>query len=345
MPRAPAQVMAMEIRKVQITGGSSYVVSLPKEWARSLNIRKNDPLGLIAQSDGTLLITPKITGEAVQRVKIFDASAIGDPEFFFRCLVGAYIMGYTAVTITAPGRIPPRMRMVVLDFTRMVIGQEVTEENDTTITIRDLINPAEMTFESTLRRMHILARGMHEDIISALKMKSRALAKDATARDRELDRLHWLIARQYHLIQNDSSLARRMQVTVADAACYALVSRIIERIGDHAVNTATTILPLLDSDLNPDLFGDLESVSAEALTIFDASISAMIERDIRGADANIRSITGLAARCDAIARSIPLQSGSVALAAGSIVESIRRLGECSKEISKCTINRLIAGEA
>ncbi|GAG48430.1 unnamed protein product, partial [marine sediment metagenome] len=51
----------MEIRRVQITGGSSYVITLPKEWIKSTNVKKNDPLGLIPQSDGTLLITSKMT--------------------------------------------------------------------------------------------------------------------------------------------------------------------------------------------------------------------------------------------------------------------------------------------
>ena len=53
----------MEIRKVQVTGGSSYVITLPKEWVKSMEIQKNDPVGLIAQPDGTLLITPKPSGE------------------------------------------------------------------------------------------------------------------------------------------------------------------------------------------------------------------------------------------------------------------------------------------
>jgi phosphate uptake regulator len=35
----------MEIRRVQITGGSSYVITLPKEWIRTMNIKKNDQLG------------------------------------------------------------------------------------------------------------------------------------------------------------------------------------------------------------------------------------------------------------------------------------------------------------
>ncbi|MGC1120731.1 MAG: AbrB/MazE/SpoVT family DNA-binding domain-containing protein [Candidatus Methanofastidiosia archaeon] len=52
----------MEIRKVQVAGGSSLVITLPKEWVNSLNIQKNDPLGLIVQPDGTLLITSRTTG-------------------------------------------------------------------------------------------------------------------------------------------------------------------------------------------------------------------------------------------------------------------------------------------
>ncbi|MCK4238433.1 MAG: AbrB/MazE/SpoVT family DNA-binding domain-containing protein, partial [Candidatus Lokiarchaeota archaeon] len=43
----------MEIRKVQITGGSSFTITLPKEWITQMKINKNDTLGLTPQSDGT----------------------------------------------------------------------------------------------------------------------------------------------------------------------------------------------------------------------------------------------------------------------------------------------------
>ena len=51
----------MEIRRVQMTGGASFVVTLPKDWAEGQKIKKNDPVGLIVQPDGTLLGTKKIT--------------------------------------------------------------------------------------------------------------------------------------------------------------------------------------------------------------------------------------------------------------------------------------------
>ena len=55
--------MNMEIRKIQVTGGASFIVSLPKEWARSTNLQKNDKIGILIRSDNSLLLTTKIKGE------------------------------------------------------------------------------------------------------------------------------------------------------------------------------------------------------------------------------------------------------------------------------------------
>jgi len=57
----------MEIRKVQLTGGSSYVITLPKDWVQNQKIKKNEPLGMIIQSDGTLLVTREISEKLSRR--------------------------------------------------------------------------------------------------------------------------------------------------------------------------------------------------------------------------------------------------------------------------------------
>ena len=71
----------METRKVQMTGGSSFVITLPKDCINSLKIKKNDPLGLVVQSDGTLLITPKSDSRDDERLKEFDVDDVDDPKF------------------------------------------------------------------------------------------------------------------------------------------------------------------------------------------------------------------------------------------------------------------------
>jgi len=131
----------MEIRKVQVTGGASYIISLPKEWARSQKIKKNDPLGVLVQPDGTLLVTPKISGDGVQRERVFEVKRDMEPVYLFRLLIATYIAGFSVIRIRARDRLPPFVRAVVRDFTQMTIVQEVAEETDSAITVKDLLNP------------------------------------------------------------------------------------------------------------------------------------------------------------------------------------------------------------
>jgi phosphate uptake regulator len=133
----------METRRVQITGGSSYVITLPKEWIRTMNIKKNDQLGINIQSDGTLLLNSKITQEQLQRIKEFNVSNIQKPTYLLQLLVGAYISGYTSIKITSPSRMPTTVRNVIRSFTQLAIGPEVVEETDTSVTLKDLLNPME----------------------------------------------------------------------------------------------------------------------------------------------------------------------------------------------------------
>ncbi|HJJ76974.1 MAG TPA: phosphate uptake regulator PhoU, partial [Methanocorpusculum sp.] len=102
----------MEIRKIQVTGGSSYVLSLPKSWIRERNIQKNDPIGVVSQADGTLLITPNIQYDRTNKVKEFPLKDYPDPQMLLRSLIGAYISGFTVIKITSAGRIPPKVRQV-----------------------------------------------------------------------------------------------------------------------------------------------------------------------------------------------------------------------------------------
>ena len=48
----------MDLRRIQITGGSSYMITLPKDWADTVGLKKNDTVGLQPQPDGSLVLYP-----------------------------------------------------------------------------------------------------------------------------------------------------------------------------------------------------------------------------------------------------------------------------------------------
>jgi phosphate uptake regulator len=335
----------MEIRKVQVTGGSSYIVSLPKDWVLSSNIKKNDPLGLIVQQDGTLLVTPRIDAGSAQRTKEFLVSATTDQAFLYRCLVGAYIAGYTTITLRARGRMPPSVRIRVREFTQMAIGQEVVEETETSITIKDLLNPVEMPFERTIRRMAVIAKGMHQDGIEALRSGNQKLAEDVIVRDNDVDRLHWLITRQCRLVLGDPAVSRRMGVTPAAAMNYFLASRIIERIGDHGTRIAKSAIVLLREGVDAGMTAMIEEASGASQAVFDRAISSLFSEDLEGANAAIRQVADLEKKARAINKAALSYAPATATAIVSLSDSIRRIGEYSSDICENTINDLIDREA
>jgi phosphate uptake regulator len=334
----------MEVRRVQLTGGSSYILTLPKEWINSLNIKKNTPLGIHIQSDGTLLITPKIMQEQLQRAIEFDTTKASEPSFLLRRLIGAYIAGYTVIKIISTSRVPEPVHSVVRTFTQTAIGQEVVEETDNSITLKDLLNPIEMPFDRTIKRMHIIVKGMYEDAIQAFQTKDKQLADDVIQRDTDIDRLHWLIARQYNIILRHVSLAEKMNITNSAASSCFLISRIIERIADHVLSIAENTSTLGKSKIDEKIIKHIVTAGTQSLELFNQSINAFFRKDIKNSNETIESVTKLEDLGEKINTLVLDQEGSIALAIGYIVESILRIGEYSQDISETVINYLIGEE-
>ena len=328
----------MDIRKVQLSGGSSYIVSLPKKWIIAANIKKNDPIGLLAQDDGTLLITPNISGSRVQRTKDFVVDATTGKDRIIRDLIGAYIAGYTTIRVTAQSRLPAVAIEATRDFTRMAVGQECVEESETKIVLRDLLNPSEMPMPATIRRMAVIVMKMQEDALNAIQTGDRSLAESVINRDNDVDRLHWLISRQANLIYQDVSLAQKMGISTTHAAAYAQVAKLIERVGDHGTRTGKNALALIDSDLEEELFERIRRVNVHTLGVFRTAVNLFLESVPERAHETIEQTPCLEEECRTINKRALNYEATLAVHIINISDSIRRIGDYSTDICEIEIN-------
>ncbi|MDE4908543.1 phosphate uptake regulator PhoU [Methanogenium marinum] len=331
----------MDIRKVQRSGGSSFIVSLPKKWVDATNIQKNDPLGLIIQNDGTLLVTPNTTGVQVQRKKVFTADAGTDQTLILRELVGAYISGYTEIMVRSQHRLPADIIEQVRNFTAMSIGQEIVEETDTEITVKDLLNPTEMPIENSLRRMAIIATKMSEDAITALKDRDQTLASSVIERDGDVDRLQWLVARQVNLIFSDVNLSRRMDIPVETASVYIQIAKIIERIADHATKIARNAIELTEFTNESGINEAIQRAEHNAMAIFRATMEAFHSGDLEKANATIGQTKKLEERCREVSQMALSFDAINAIHFVYIADSLRRMGDYSADICEHTINHIV----
>ncbi|HJK02540.1 MAG TPA: phosphate uptake regulator PhoU [Methanocorpusculum sp.] len=334
----------MEIRKVQVTGGASYVISLPKRWIRQQKIEKNDPVGVIARADGTLLLTPNLMYDNTIRIKEFSLKDYPVPDMLLRSLIGAYISGFTTIRVTSAGRIPPKVRQVVRKFTQMTVGQEVAEESDNSIVLKDILNPSELPFENSIRRMYVIVKTMHEDALYALEQRRRELAEDISARDTDVDRLHWLVHRQFSLVIANPALARRMEIGPSKAATYYQISQIIERVGDHAVAISEAALVMIEMQVEQTVVTRMIKAGEAAINIFNRSIRAIYADSIPEMNAIIEAAEKL--RPEYLTLSTLTQKMKVkeAVALTKVANSLQKIGEYSSDIAEILINQMISLE-
>ena len=329
----------MEIRKVQITGGSSYIISLPKSWVKAVGIEKNDTVEVHIQNDKSLVIIPPISRKTKDehRTKVFRVENFTNENFLMRCLIGAYIAGYKEIKIISSETIPSWVRDVTTKFSRIVIGQEIIEETSNTIVLRDILDPSELPFEKILRRMYIIVRSMYEDSLKVLKFKDPSLVNEVLQRDSEVDRLHWLIAREKSIITLEPKLAVKIDGRLDSCVDYFQISKIIERIGDHTVRIAQNSSKII-KNISQNTVDQVLSAGKYALEIFDRSIDAYRKKDITMAESILEKISNLKDICERINSAALDYNTETAIALGYIAESIRRTGEYSADLCEYIID-------
>jgi phosphate uptake regulator len=282
--------------------------------------------------------------EQLQRTIEFNTTQTPKEMFLFRQLIGAYIAGYTIIKINSKARIPEVVHNVVRMFTQTAIGQEVVEETDTSITLKDFMNPIEMPFERLIKRMHIIVKGMFEDTISVFETYDSNLIDNVIQRDTDIDRLHWLIARQYNIILQQVSLAEKMNITNRTASVCYLISRIMERIGDHVVKIADNTSILSENKIDKKTMNLILATSKQSLDLFNRCIYAFNRKDIKNANEIIESVIKLHEQFEKIDKIVWTQDSSIALSIGYINESIQRISEYSQDIAETVINYIIGKE-
>lgn len=331
----------METRKVQITGGNTYIVSLPKKWVKAAGIKSGDSLRIIPQRDGTLVIEPETGDKKVVHKKTFTVD--GDkPDHLLRKLIGAYISGYSLINLNSKERFDPNLRKTVRQFSRLVIGPEIIEESLKNMVIQDFIDPSELSMGKGIKRMYLITRSMHQDAFTALDEEDVDLALDVSSRDTEVDRLYYLISKQFSTMLRNPRAGTSISSLVENHH-YLLLARLIERIADHACKMAIHISQIGQLD-DKKLVKELSHLSSLSLGIIEAGMKGLEEKDINVANRAIATIGELRSKCDDLFLDIKAMESELAVSLAYIIESILRTGFYGVNVCETTINYLISME-
>ena len=216
--------MASYVRKIQVTGGSTYIVSLPSKWVKLAGIGKGDNIK-IEESD-TALVISKGDQKPKEVVKSLTLKSALDREILLRALTSIYISNFDTLTIKSQTYINQQTRDTIKHFTRLVMGIEIFEESSKTVVLQNVLDFSSFPVPTAVRRMALNVKAMLEDTINGIASNDTSLLDNVINRDDEVDRYQLYVYRE----------ASSGEETENDTIYFLIFSRILERIADHSVN-------------------------------------------------------------------------------------------------------------
>jgi len=331
-----------DVRKLQITGGSTYIISLPKQWVTQMALTKGSTVTLVRQNDGSIALLPENLKKNEKPTEtVIEVKAKENPDLIMRKIVSAYLVGYTILYLKAQkDRLDFTLRNAVKDFTRKkLVGTEIIADSPNEIVMKVLLSYPDLSVESALRRMCIITSSMHKDAMTALKDLDAELAREVIYMDDEVDRFSLYIIRQLKAtVENPHTLKEIGLATARDCLGYRLITKSVERTADHAVQIAENVLTL-KKPLESELFKQIESMSASAIAIFNETIDTLFTNNFQRANVNVQKAKQIAMRRTELMDSILERTDIEGTSHLSIiVESITRTAEYASDIAEVVLN-------
>ncbi len=270
----------MELRKVQRTGGGTFFVCLPKEWATRTGLNKSSVVALSETADGRLILDAKYNIERMPEIAVIRPSPLLDRE-----IMGKYLLGYDIVRVEAKDRISSKDRELIKQASSRLIGLEIVEEDYSKIVMQSLLEPAAFPPDKALQREHSIASSMHRDAVTALIDGDGHLAKNVIARDIEVNRLYFLLVRILRTVIQNPGLSEKLGIMPIDCLDYRLTASLVEAVGDQSVRLAESAIDMKGAHVAKDLSQMLLRLHKVAFDTHENALKAMFTRDIGLAEA------------------------------------------------------------
>ena len=332
-----------ETRKIQFTGKSSYIVSLPKQWITDLGLKQGDQIRMIRKGSSTLeLLPPKFEARSHKKE---DATIEIDVEeeasSIVRKLISLYFLGFKTINVKPKaGRLNPNQRTTVKEAVkRMLMGSEIISDSSGGITVQVLVNLLELSVDGAFKRMIHLAKSMSSDAILAVKENNLELAEEVINTDDEVDRFGFYIIRQLKIaIQNEHMLNEMGFRNPRDCLGYRLVVKNIERTGDHAAFVAKDIIEF-KKPIKKEIIERIQEMNEFSLSVLDDSCLALFKEDYAQAEKTIEKtnqITKYEKKVRDASKS--LKDDEEIYRVRRITENIRRISEYASDIAEIVLN-------
>ncbi|MDI1496005.1 MAG: PhoU family transcriptional regulator [Cenarchaeum symbiont of Oopsacas minuta] len=333
-----------EARKIQFTGKSSYIVSLPKIWITEMGLKRGDQVRMRRQGATEILISPQKLRirKMAKDEAIVEISSTENADTVMRKIISLYFMGFKTIKVKPKnGRLCTAQRAAVKDVTkRLLMGAEIIYDSSSGVTLQVLVSLIELTVDGAFKRMIHLAKAMLSDAIIAAGEENTDLAKEVIQTDDEVDRFGFYIIRQIEIaVRNEHMLKEIGFSSLRSCLGYRIVVKNIERTGDQAVLIAMDLIGM-KKGLKKSLHKDINRMSEFAMELIDEACLAMFKDDYVQAEKIVTEAAKISLYEEAVLEAAGSGDRS-AYQARRIAGNLRRIAEYASDIAEIVLNMTV----
>jgi phosphate uptake regulator len=196
----------LESRKVYFSGKSSYILTLPKRWVVENDIKPGSEV-VLSIGKNFLTIYPKNPGLKVKKVEI-DAKDVKH-EALLRRVISYYLAGADSLRVKVYDE---EQRSAISRASEILMGVEIVEDTGKEILLEIFLDNTRLKPEGILRRLGNTCIGMVSDFCTALKKYDRYMCNSIIFREKEVDRLYFLLLRQLKLANLHADVAAELDI-------------------------------------------------------------------------------------------------------------------------------------
>ncbi|TAN35475.1 MAG: phosphate uptake regulator PhoU [Candidatus Methanoperedens sp.] len=327
----------MEARKVYVSGGSTYVISLPKKWVNKTNLKPGDSL-VVTEHGSSLLIETSVI-EKESRIKEIKISQITSSDSLERILIAFYLVGYDTIKIKLDRKNHLAYRESIRNILDYLIGVEIVEDTNEAMTLEIMLDYKRMSTMQILQRMFSINRSMLLDLGKALKTMDIGLAKDIIVREKEIDRFYFLVVRQLKSAVEYQQIAEKLGIeSQRDCLGYRIVVKVLERIADHIENIAKSYIKLSEVQKETQL-NDYIDLNNNVAATFEKAVQSLFTRNDEMAETVFHELKKVEKSQSDISKGLfKIEDIQSAILMKAMLDSLGRIASYSGDIAEVAIN-------
>jgi len=323
-------VSKMEIRKLQKTGGSTFLLSLPKGWIKRMGLKQGDLVALIERGDGALLVDPRYSEKEKVKMAIIEIDA--SPNFT-REITANFLYGYDVIRIRSKNGITSEQRDAIKRSLQQLVGVEIVEESAKEITLQCLLSPSALSLKRTIKRTYLIAARMQEDAVTAIKDKDLNLAESVVVRDEDIDRLYFLMVRQLRSAIMEPYLAEKIGISPIECLDYRVAIKSIESMADYSVKIAEQVHLILDAKIPENVIESILKINRIAHEMHSNAIEALVRKDGVLASKTIAMKPQRNQAVEEAYKALANESVEISIPLSTVIDMLDRISECGVDIA------------